>query len=384
MEKKTVLIIGVRRPCYKAARALGHNVVLWSDGALADRRKKGLHGWIEEPYAESKDALSTKLINELTKYQIDRVIANTEEAVLLGARVRAHLDLKRLAVDVVERFHNKWIMKNCAREMGVPVTNYRLIDQNTNAEYLLNELGLPLVIKPVDESGAQDIKIARNLNDIAKFIKPGLLAESYIEGSEVSVETFIDNGRPIFHNITEYLHQWRKSVVPANLSNDLVKKILKINDEVITHFGVDRGMTHAEFYITKNGPVFGEIAIRPPGGYYMNLIDRVYGIDSWKTYVNLSCGDEPGELSTSPKGCAAVYMIHPGKGRVKSITGVGEVKKHILGLFDISIRREPGDTIAEHENTSNEVGHVLFWASDRNSLNKDLNYIENTLRIELE
>ena len=61
----------------------------------------------------------------------------------------------------------------------------------------------------------------------------------------------------------------------------LKSKILKINDEVIKKFGVDRGMTHAEFYLTDHGPVFGEIAIRPPGGYYMELIEKVYGATNY-------------------------------------------------------------------------------------------------------
>ncbi len=380
--KKYVLIIGVRRQCYKAALELGHDVILWSDGKLNNSRKKGLLGWIEEPYSESLVNLSPKVIDKLQKYEIQRVIANTEETVILGAHVRELFKLKRLAVDVTQRFHDKLVMKNFASKHNIPITKYKFIEANTTAKSLVDYLKLPLVIKPIDESGAQDIKIAKTMTDVEKYLLPGALAESFVEGSEVSVETFVQDGKAIFHNITEYLHQWRKSVVPAKLEKQLQEKILEINDKVIEKFGVDRGMTHAEFYLTQNGPVFGEIAIRPPGGYYMDLIQKVYGFNSWQLYINLSCGDALADFDPSINGCAGVYIIHPGPGKILSIKGVDEIQDKLKGVFDISIRKQVGDTILEHENTSNEIGHILFWAPNREQLDLDLNFIENTLIIE--
>jgi biotin carboxylase len=382
--KKCILIIGVRRQCYKAAMKLGHDVVLWCDGELNDNRKKGLIGFIEEPYSESASKLNSSVIEQLKKYKIQRVMANTEETVILGALVREHLNLKRIAVDVTQRFHDKLVMKDFATKYNIPITKYKIIEAGTTPEELSEYLGFPLVIKPVDESGAQDVKIAHTIEDVNKFMQVGLLAEAFVKGSEVSVETFVQDGKVVFHNITEYLHQWRKSVVPAQLEEDLKSKILKMNDKIIEKFGVDRGMTHAEFYLTNEGPVFGEIAIRPPGGYYMDLIEKVYGFSSWELYVNLSCGDDISNFNVNQSGCAAVYMIHPGAGKVVSISGVDKIKENVKGLFHFSLRREPGDIILAHENTSNEVGHIFFWAKDREQLNKDFEYIDSTLKFELE
>jgi biotin carboxylase len=382
--EKCILIIGVRKKCYKAALELGHKVILWSDEKLNEKRKVGLSGWIEEPYKESSKGLSPNVVKKLREFSIKRVISNTEETVVLGALVREHLKLKRLAVDVTERFHDKLKMKDFATKFNIPITKYKLIENDTTAEDLADYLKLPLVIKPVDDSGARDVKIAQNLPDLKKYMSKGLLAEAFVEGSEVSVETFVQNGKPILHNITEYLHQWRKSAIPAKLELDLEKKILELNDKIIENFGVDRGMTHAEFYLTKDGPVFGEIAIRPPGGYYMEVIEKVYGIDSWKLYVNLSCGSKIEPFDATPKGCGAVYMIHPGAGKILSIEGVEEIKQKVKGIFEISIRKKVGDIILEHESTSNEVGHILFWSPNRQQLDEDLKYIESTLKYNLE
>ncbi len=381
---KCILVIGVRRRCYQAALELGHEVILWSDGELKKARKKNLSGWIEEPYSESLPELSESVVEQLKTFKIDRIVANTEETVILGALVRKHLNLKHIAVDVTDRFHNKWIMKNYAVKNDIPITKYKLIEETTKPEELAEHLGLPLVIKPVSSSGARDVKIAKTIEDIKSFSASGLLAEAFVTGSEVSVETFVKDGKPIFHNITGYLHQWRKSVVPAQLESSLKAKILETNDKVVETFGVDRGVTHAEFYLTKDGPVFGEIAIRPPGGYYMELIEKVYNFDSWKLYINLSCDDLVEEFTPTEKGCAAVYMMHPGAGKIRSINGVKEIKEKIKGIFDFSLRREIGDIILPHESTSNEVGHILFWSPTREQLDEDLAFIESTFIIEME
>ena len=37
-----------------------------------------------------------------------------------------------------------------------------------------------------------------------------------------------------------------------------------------------------EVFLGEEGPVFGEIAARPPGGYLMDLIPRAYGFDPWE------------------------------------------------------------------------------------------------------
>lgn len=378
-----VLIIGVRRKCYKAAINLGYNTYLWSDEPLGEQRKRGLAGWIESSYSNNLPELSLPVVEFLRSNKITKVIANSEDTVILGALCRKVLGLKSLAIDVTQKFHDKFVMKNSALAADIPITKFCLINENTTLEDLVERLGLPVVIKPVNKSGAQDIKICRDNEELSKNLKAGLLAEAFVSGSEVSVETFVQNGKPIFHNITEYLHQWKQSVVPAQLEDTLKKRIIELNDRVIEHFGVDRGMTHSEFYLNDNGPVFGEIAIRPPGGYYMDLIEKVYGFDSWETYVKLGCGQRIEKLNQEASGCCAVVMFHPGAGKIMRIHGESEIQNRLEHIIEFNIRKSIGDVIPEHTNTSNEIGHILFWEESREKLNKSIDFVEKTLIIEI-
>ena len=161
-----ILVIGVRRRCYKAAADLGKEVLLWSDGPLHRARKKHLQGWLEVPFAECRQALTEDVKRFLSDHAIERVIATTEAAVVLGARARLFLGLETLAVDVIERFHNKIAMKNIARSGGIPITNYEPIGPETTADDLVSKLGLPVVIKPVEESGALGVQVCRTVDQV--------------------------------------------------------------------------------------------------------------------------------------------------------------------------------------------------------------------------
>jgi biotin carboxylase len=379
----TILIIGSRSPCVKAALELGYNVILWGDGSPPRALKKLLKAQIKVPYDACKEDLTSDVKSFLRSYEINYVVANTEETVVIGSRVRQFLDIKRLAPQITERFHNKYIMKNCAKAIGIPITQYELVEPQTTAESLIKSLGLPLVIKPVDSSGARDVKIIRTLDALKAILEPGLLAEAYIEGSEMSVETFVHDGKPIFHNTTEYLHPWKESVLPTDISPDVTNEILKLNDKILLEFGINRGMTHSEFYLTANGPLFGELAIRPPGGYYMPLISHVYGFDAWKTYVQLECGQKPVDLNQKPNGYGAVYMIHPGPGIIGSIQGIESIKNEITDIIEFSLRKKVGQTISEHLSSSDEVGHILFWSPTRESAIQKIESIRKCLTIEL-
>jgi biotin carboxylase len=361
---------------------MGHKVFLWSDGALHESRKEKLSGFIEMPFNSCEKSLLKSAIDTIREFNIDFVIAATESSVDIAAMIREEFNLPGTPLNITNILHNKNKMKLEALKHDIPITKFHLIDENDTAEGLVEMLGLPLVVKPVAEAGAKGVMVLKSLDEVKAHSKPGLLAEAFVEGSEVSVETLIQNGIPIFHNITDYLHQWKKSIVPATLEQDLQQQILEINDRVISGFKVQNGMTHAEFYLTKNGPVFGEMAVRPPGGYYMELIEYAYGFNPWKTYVELETGTTPKPLPLKASKYACVLMIHPGAGIVDEISGLEKLKE-IKEIESFKFKIESGSEVLNHDSTSSEVGHVLMSADSREILLAKLKTVEDNLVIKM-
>ena len=377
-----VLIVGKRGRCYRAALRMGHTVFLWSDGPLHESRKEKLAGWVETPFKSCEKGLLTADVDAIQEFNIEFVIAATESSVDIAAMIRKQFKLTGTPLKTTNLLHNKNEMKLEALKHNIPITKFHLISDQDTPEILADKLGLPLVIKPVAESGARGVMVLNNLDEIKLHAKPGLLAEAFVDGTEVSVETFIHNGVPIFHNITEYLHQWKKSIVPAAFEAELLENIININDRVIAGFGVKNGMTHAEFYLTKNGPVFGEMAVRPPGGYYMELIEYAYGFNPWKTYVELETAATPKPLPVKAKKFSCVFMIHPGAGIVDEVSGIALLKE-LKEVKQFKCKVEPGTLVGERDSTSSEVGHVLMSADSREALLEKLKVIEDNLVIKM-
>lgn len=377
-----VLIVGKRGRCYRAALRMGHTVFLWSDGPLHESRKEKLAGWVETPFKSCEKGLLTADVDAIQEFNIEFVIAATESSVDIAAMIRKQFKLTGTPLKTTNLLHNKNEMKLEALKHNIPITKFHLISDQDTPEILADKLGLPLVIKPVAESGARGVMVLNNLDEIKLHAKSGLLAEAFVDGTEVSVETFIHNGVPIFHNITEYLHQWKKSIVPAAFEAELLENIININDRVIAGFGVKNGMTHAEFYLTKNGPVFGEMAVRPPGGYYMELIEYAYGFNPWKTYVELETAATPKPLPVKAKKFSCVFMIHPGAGIVDEVSGIALLKE-LKEVKQFKCKVEPGTLVGERDSTSSEVGHVLMSADSREALLEKLKVIEDNLVIKM-
>jgi biotin carboxylase len=341
-----------------------------------------LAGWIETPFKSCEKQLLTTDIEAIEEFNIEFVIAATESSVDIAAMIRKQFKLTGTPLKTTNLLHNKNEMKLEALKHNIPITKFHLISDQDTPEILAAKLGLPLVVKPVAESGARGVMVLNNLDEIKLHAKPGLLAEAFVDGTEVSVETFIHNGVPIFHNITEYLHQWKKSIVPAAFEAELLENIININDRVIAGFGVKNGMTHAEFYLTKNGPVFGEMAVRPPGGYYMELIEYAYGFNPWKTYVELETAATPKPLPVKAKKFSCVFMIHPGAGIVDEVSGIALLKE-LKEVKQFKCKVEPGTLVGERDSTSSEVGHVLMSADTREALLEKLKVIEDNLVIKM-
>jgi biotin carboxylase len=377
-----VLIVGRRSRCYRAALKIGHKVFLWSDGPLHESRKEKLAGCIETPFSHCEKTILTSDIEAISKFNIEFVIAATESSVDIAAMVRETFKLSGTPLKITSILHNKNAMKLEALKHDIPITKFHLINEKDTPETLVERLGLPLVVKPVAESGARGVMVLKSLEDVNKHSKPGLLAEAFVEGCEVSVETLIHNGIPIFHNITDYLHQWKKSILPATLEQDLTQEIIKINDRVIKGFGVVNGMTHSEFYLTKKGPVFGEMAVRPPGGYYMELIESAYGFNPWKTYVQLETGATPAPLPAKANKYACVLMIHPGAGIVDEILGL-EKCKALKEIEQFKFKIEPGFEVPEYNSTSSEIGHIIMAADSREILLEKLKFVEDNLIVKI-
>ena len=129
---------------------------------------------------------------------------------------------------------NKALSKSIWQQLNLPTANYCHVNKNTEPNELINKLGLPLIVKPVNEGSSIGMTKVESASDLKEAISDALIydgeviAESWIDGDEYTVailerislpvillktpNKFYDFNAKYEANTTEYL-------CPAGLSN---------------------------------------------------------------------------------------------------------------------------------------------------------------------
>src|SRR5262249_1962911 len=133
------------------------------------------------------------------------VIALTEAAVGCAAKARQMLQLRGNSIATSIRCRNKYTMKVQAQAAGVPVTPFLPAEAALKSTDFWDQLGPHIVVKPVDQSGGRETVFLQDRTQVQQALRPGLLLEKFITGSEFSIESFVQQGAILFTNITTYV-----------------------------------------------------------------------------------------------------------------------------------------------------------------------------------
>jgi biotin carboxylase len=274
-------------------------------------------------------------------------------------------------------------MKRRLRDAGVRVTDWVEIDADADPEALIAELGLPLVIKPRTSSGSRGLVMAGDAEQARAALRPFHLAERFVTGVEMSVESVRAHGATLFTNFTAYHTPLWANLVPAELDDATTGAVLDLNERALDALGVQRGICHLELFLHADGPVVGEVAIRPPGGYLMQLIELAYGFDPWETLLRVIVHDERVALPRAASASAGAFILHPGPGRVRAVHGRAAVKAW-PETVELNVRVRAGSQVTARVGSGAECGHVLLRTRERAMVARRLDEIPEALRIELE
>ena len=354
---ESVVIVGGRSAAVRAARSLGFRTIVLSTPPVHPTVQKYADEAIAADFFDRSSLLS--LVARWRLRPPVAAVAATEESVLPAAWLRAALRLPGLRPVEAERFRDKRLMKHWFRRNGIPCARSRRVRSSTRVSALVDALGLPLVIKPPASSGSRGTTIVRSAEQAALALHSlavPALAESFVSGREASVETLVEDGKPIWTNITSYELPGVESLVPApDLSRE--DELLALNEQVVAAMGLPHGMTHFEGFCTQDGWVAGEIAARPPGGHLMPLIHLAYGFDPWEAVVRLHLGQSVRPPPSATRFAAAHLLVAP-EGVVRSIDGLDEARA-IPGVTEVHSTLKPGDRVQRRVSVSITVGRVV-------------------------
>lgn len=374
-----VLLMGYRPGIGAALGTAGARWALWNE----THPKAALPG-IEvriAPFGRSAEEFRENARALTDAGPFTHVIAGTEAAVVAASHARRVLGARLSTHTTVQRCHDKLAMKLALDGQGIPMTDFTDGNRVREWQRLFSLLGSPVVVKERRRSGGSGIRVvhAGAEGDVSLRNK---LVERFVDAPEASVESFVVDGEVVFQNVTEYYRKGQVNVVPGGLDDGLADALRSLSRRVVRALRITWGLTHAEFYCPPGGPLFGEIALRPPGGYIMELMRLAYGFDAWEAFVAVELG-LPFAFPEAAARTAAAIVVHPGAGRVTAIEG-GEVVRAHPSVTDFRLSVRVGDDVDPRTSVGRSIGHVLLSGADRQAVLAAIADVDATLQIRVE
>jgi hypothetical protein len=306
-----------------------------------------------------------------------------ERNLLLAADLRAEFGLPGPRRDDILPFRDKCLMKQRVAAAGVRVPRYGRYEPDRAARdrhgYFLAlsaEVGLPLILKPVDGNSADGVYKIESSGDFAAVpddLGRAYEYEEFIDGTIYSVNIVSRDRRSVFAGVTEYLvnsSAVREGRVNADInlieSDPRVPAMIAFAEQALDALGWPDGASHLELFRTEAGElVFLEVAARFKGLAGVAAMQRNYGV----ALVNLALEIETG-LASRPYPDEQVYcfdaVIPKERGVIQHLA-----EPDIDSEFSITWKVREGDVIGQGESLGDNGGVFLVWNKDYDVLYRD-------------
>jgi formate-dependent phosphoribosylglycinamide formyltransferase (GAR transformylase) len=253
------------------------------------------------------------------------------------------------------------------RERGIPLIPFRYCGghhdgASLSAAALVEQFGLPVVVKPLRSSGGRGVLFAGSAQQLEPWLERRVLFEKFVDAPEVSVESVVGDREIRFESVTQYVEKRLVNLVPSGHPAAVNARVLELNRRVLGALDIEWGLTHAEYYLAGDEIFFGEIAIRPPGGYIMDLIGLSHDFDAWGAFVDNELGLKPS--FGRPLQVAASALFHPGAGVIEAVTGVEAIRSDPL-CRKLHLYAKAGDTLGPRDGVSEAAAFALFCGASQ-------------------
>jgi biotin carboxylase len=277
-------------------------------------------------------------------------------------------------------------MKEKLREAGVNVPLFARISCLDDLKAFIAKSGFPIVIKPVDNSGARGVQrltqgmdIGQALDYSRSFAFGGeVIAEKFISGLQISTEGLMHDG--MFHctGFADRNYARLDDAVPfmvedggdiPTILNTCDKKLVEAEfEKAVRALGIDWGPAKGDMIFGDDGkPYVIEIAARLSGGNF--CYDKVpwsTGVDIVDILVDMAVGNpvDPGRFRPTRNFATSQRYFFPTPGTIRCIDGLAAAQ-HMPHVCKVDVWAAPGQKIAATENHPSRVGYVISCAPTR-------------------
>lgn len=327
---KKLAIIGasyLQLPLVKKAKEMGIETICfaWEEGAVCKD--------MADQFYPISIIEKEEILNKCQEIGIDGITTiASDTAVVTVNYVASHMGLRSNPDEYSEVTTNKYKMRQCFIENGVPSPKFTLVDEDNH--YKITGFKFPLIVKPTDRSGSRGVEkvldpvqleVAINRAKKESFEHKAII-EEFVTGREISVESISYEGNHFILQITDKVTTGAPFFVelehhqPSSLSDEIKSQLKQIVSHALDALHIQYGASHSELKITEDGDIrVIEIGARMGGDFIgSDLVRLSTGYDFLKGVIEVALG-EFHEPIISEHQYSGVYFLSKETERLKPI-----------------------------------------------------------------
>lgn len=327
---------------------------------------------------------------------LDRIVTTYETLLEPVAQTVEALGIQGMSVATVRRALDKSLLKATFEQAGIGTARNRVFTSEAEGRQFVDEIGCPIVLKPLNGSGGLATWTIRNASELElalELAQPSparpLLAEEYLRGQELCIDTITIANDPLFYSICCYQPsileavedssiQWR-CVMPRDIGDGRYRQFIEQGLNAVRALSVGDAMTHMEGFLLADGqPRFIDATLRPAGARIAPMLAFAYDLDPYLVWARVTLDgsfDGPWERKFA---VGTVFLRGTGSGTIESVEGIQAVESE---LGDLLMDFRPPRAGALKSDTYTGDGFITVRHQKTDIVEDALDFIARTVRI---
>jgi biotin carboxylase len=305
--------------------------------------------------------------------RVGGVTSSSEYHVATAAGIARRRGLPHPDPDAIRACRDKATQRARLLAAAVPGARWASVGSPAEAVAAASLLGLPVVVKPIAGSGSiatrrcstgDEVESAAEAALAAAAPQGAALVESYLTGTEYSVETFDDQVVGICRkhlgaepHFVEVGHDF-----PAPLAPDVRADLATTALAALRALGLGWGPAHVELrHAPGDRPRIVEVNPRLAGGMIPRVVEEAAGIDLVLHTVARVAGIP---CPVRPRASAAAsirFLVADRAGCLASIDGLAEARR-LPHVIDVTATRRPGQPLPLTHSFEDRLAYVITKA----------------------
>jgi biotin carboxylase len=302
-----------------------------------------------------------------------------------AAKLAELLGLHFLNTDSAYLLRDKYSVRKCLLAAGIEQPLFQLACSNEELQQAVAGIGLPVLIKPSDGYGSQNIVVIEHYEDLAPWISPledmlpskanyglgvmandRLLVEQCMQGLVIGCDTFSFKGRHQMLGINEKSFFEKPSfAIRGGCFMPYKDEFSVIQDYVFSLLdatGFDTGAAHTELIVNESGLQLVEINARLVGAKIPRLMSLALHRSVASDLIDLHLGRYEFADNASADVAVTRWITADRSG---VLARVDAPKFKDKSVSHVEILKQAGDYVRQPMENADRIGYVMTCSNSR-------------------